>query len=339
MKSKGITIADVALKAEVSPASVSRYLNGVEGNLAPQTAERIARVIEELDYRPNAWARSLKTRKSGLVAAVVADLTNAYVPAVLDGMETQINQAGYSLMIGNTQNDSHLESLLIERLLNQRVEGILIQPSSMRVTPALTAVLNRQVPVVLVDRLLSGVSELDRVGLDNYGAVDTALDHLFAQGYRDLLYVTEAVEDVSSRWERKKAVEQSTLPWRDVRIFIRESAEPAGLIGTLHRVRENRDGIPAAVLCGNSVAALLAVQAITQAGYSVPGDFGLMTIDDPPWAPFVLGGISAVEQPTIELGRQAAQRLLQRIANPEAHAPVHSRLPGVLKARHSTQRS
>ncbi len=334
---KGITIADVARAAEVSPASVSRFLNGVQGNLAPRTAERIARAIADLDYRPNAWARSLKTHHSGLVAAVVADLTNAFTPALLDGVETQINGSGYSLMIGNSQNDPALENVLIERLLNQRVEGILLQTSSPQVTPALQAVLSQQIPLVLVDRILAGAPELDRVGLDNQGAIGVAMTHLFAQGYRTLAYVTEPVDGISSRQERQQEVVRQSSVWERVNVISIADDEVSGLALRIRNlVAAGRPG-SVAVLCANSVAALTAISAVMAEGLRVPQDVGFMMIDDPPWTRFVFGGISAVEQPTGHLGRYAAQCLIQRISQPQT-GWERTVLPGILNVRRSTQR-
>lgn len=336
MKPKGITIADVAQRAQVSPASVSRYLNGVEGNLSAETAQRIAQVIEDLGYRPNAWARSLKTQRSGLIAAVVADLSNSYVPAVLHGIENITNSAGFSLLIANAQNNPDHESYLVERLLNQRVEGILLQPSSNKLTPSLRSLITNNIPLVLIDRLMDDVDDWDMVGLDNAGAIHLALKHLESQGYRQIVYVTDPPDEVSSRREREQTVLSSYAQWEALQIFVRRDNDPSGLIAIIDQMLAHSNDECTAVVCSNAVTALYAVKAIELCGYRIPQDMGLIMIDDPDWAPFVLGGITSVAQPTFDLGNQAAQRLVDKIQQTSISSPSHTRLSGSLVIRHST---
>ncbi len=333
------TIADVARAAQVSPASVSRFLNGVEGNLAPATADRIARVIQDLGYRPNAWARSLKTQRSGLVAAVVADLSNAYVPAVLEGVETTINKAGLSLLVGNARNDPRQEDRLIERLIDQRVEGLLLQPCSIHVSPVLASVLEQQIPVVLLDRILEGAeSPLNLVALDNAAALQQANDHLLGQGYRQLLYVTEPTREASSRREREAAVIENRKRWYAAEIFTYRDKRSTSLVRKIMQMRSTAIEEPLAILCSNSKTALFVVRSLSEAGVQVPQDIGLMTIDDPEWAAYVFGGITAIGQPTVELGRQGAQSLLAQMSRGTEVRPRQVRLGGILKARQSTSR-
>ncbi len=336
MKPKGITIADVAQRARVSPASVSRYLNGVEGNLSAETAQRIAQVIDDLGYRPNAWARSLKTQRSGLIAVVVADLSNSYVPAVLHGIENITNSAGFSLLIGNAQNSPHHESYLLERLLNQRVEGILLQPSSNKITSPLRSLIAHNIPLVLIDRLMDDAEEWDMVGLDNAGAIHLALQHLKSQGYRKIIYVTDPPDEVSSRREREQTVLDSNAQWAALRIFVRHDNDPRELITIINQMLQPPADQTTAVLCSNAVTALFAVKAIELCGCRIPQDMGLIMIDDPDWAPFVLGGITSVAQPTLDLGSHAAQRLVEKIQQASSISPLHTRLAGNLIIRRST---
>ncbi len=337
MKNKGITITDVARQARVSPASVSRYLNGVEGNLSVETAERIREAIDMMGYRPNAWARSLKTRHSGLLAVVVPDLRNSFVPAVLDGIETATNSAGFSLLIGNAQNDWARESALLDRLLHQRVEGIILQPASHNASEPLRVLIAEGVPIVLIDRLTQDELPLDMVGLDNSGAIRMALDHLQSMGYRQLVYVTDPPDVVSSRREREQAILACQSGWDVVHVAVRTHNAPDSLIALLSQTLDTAPRAQTAVLCGNAVTALYALKAIDAAGYRVPDDLGLMTIDDPDWAPYVLGGITSLAQPTFDLGSRAAQRLLDRIRN-KVMPRLEVRLPGQLLIRNTTMR-
>ncbi|MDA8194592.1 MAG: LacI family DNA-binding transcriptional regulator [Thermaerobacter sp.] len=335
-RSGHITIADVATRAEVSPASVSRYLNGSTGNLSERTAERIAQAIRDLGYRPNAWARSIRTRRSGLIAAVVADLNNPYAPGVLEGIEAVINRHGYSLLIASAQNDASHESVIVERLLNQRIEGILLQPSADRLTAPLSEVLDEHIPLVLIDRQIRDAATIDMVGLDNAGAIRTALTHLQQAGYRKILYVTDPPESVSSRLEREQAVLAGQSQWTAVQIYTRQGPDPKPLLETIQAMLSHPPHAPTALLCSNGVTALFTVKAIGIGNLKVPAALGLMTIDDPEWAPFVYGGITSLAQPTFELGSRAARRLMDKLHDQEGLAPTIIRLSGSLIPRSST---
>lgn len=328
------TIADVAREANVSTASVSRYLNGVTSNLSPATAERIEQTIRALDYRPNAWARSLKTQRSGLIAAVMTDLKNDYVTSLLDGMEAVIYNAGFSLLIGNTGNDPEQEDRILAKLVDQRVEGILIQPTTTIMSEALREVIDHHIPVVLVDRVLEGMNDLPMVGLDNVGAVELALAHLWGRGYRHLLYVTEPVDRASSRREREATVIAHKSEWAYVDVFTCKDSQADALAS---RLRQFVAKFPdrSAVLCSNSVTALHTIQAISSLGVKMP-ELGLITIDDPEWAAYVFGGITSIRQPTQDLGRQAAEMLLERTSVVEQPGR-QLRLPAQIAVRASTR--
>ncbi|NMP21401.1 substrate-binding domain-containing protein [Sulfobacillus harzensis] len=334
MENRKVTIADVAKRAKVSPASVSRYLNGVEGNLSPDTADRIRQAIDEMGYQPNAWARSLKTRRSGLLAVVAADLSNSYVPSVLDGIDSAANDAGYSLIIGNAKNDQSREAMLLERLHQQRIEGLVLQSTAEHSSGPLRSLMESGIPIMLIDRSVDGQSDLDLVALDNRGAISMALGHLRAQGFSQIIYVTDPPDMASSRRERELAVMASRSSWAAVRVVVRRDATPAALVEAIGDLLT--DSERTAVLCSNAVATLYALDAIQAGGWAVPGELGLMMVDNPDWAPYVLGGITSVAQPTHDLGRQAAMRLLHRIRHP-AIPPMEMRLPGQLIVRKSTQ--
>lgn len=321
------TIADVARRAEVSKASVSRYLNGIAGNLSHATAERIELAIRELDFRPNAWARSLKTQRSGLVAAVVTDLKNPYVTALLGGLENTLGQSGLSVLIASTGHDPRQEERILSKLIDQRVEGIVLQPATTTMQQVLKTVIDRGISVVLVDRVLDDYA-LPMVGLDNVNAIELALNHLWERGYRQLLYVTEPSEQASSRRERETAVLQHGSAWRFVKELTLRDDDRVIEDGLHDYIR----AYPccSAVLCSNSITALHVIQSFSALRLSVP-EVGLATIDDPAWASYILGGVTAIRQPTEEIGRAAAEMLMH------PHTPVGQvRFTAQILARAST---
>lgn len=331
-----VTIADVARRAGVSRTSVSRYLNGNLNNLSPETANRIADVVRDLDYRPNAWARSLKTRRSGLIAAVVADLRNEHILAVLDGIEMVVNSRGYSLLISNAQNRPDCETETIERLIQQRVEGVILQPCDSRPSSAVQSLKLEDIQVVLMDRSLDTEPLWDTVLLDNQDAIDQAIRHVIQQGYQRVLYVTDPPEHVTSRQERETALKKQNRI--SASVFVRESPDPTKLAHAIEQwMAQGPKGL-GVIICANVSTTLFTVAVLVQQNVRVPSDVGLLAVDDPPWARYVLGGITSIAQPTLDLGRIAAERLMDRIQGPISGQRQILRLSGRLVERQSTLR-
>ncbi len=333
------TIADVARHAGVSKATVSRFLNHRETLLSPEIADRVALSIAEMGYTPSPMAQALKRGRSRLIGLVVADITNPYSVAVLRGVEQACREAGYLLMLFNLGNEIERESAGIRALSSYRVEGFILNTMGYD-AGALLETARQGRPIVLVDRLHQGL-DVDFVSLDNRQAIYLSARHLVDAGYEELLLVSEPLANISSRIERVTAF----------RAFIAEhSAVASGtcvesheektdtLINALQeaRARAQARSTTPAVIANNAVVTLRIVAAIARLGWRLGKDIGLVGIDDTEWAPYVGPGISTVSQPTAELGRLAAQCLMQRVGG--SNVPVRKvLLPGTLLERGSSQ--
>ena len=197
------TIADVARVAGVSKATVSRFLNHRDTLLTRDIAARVEAAVKQLGYVPSPMAQALKRGKSRLIGLVVADITNPFSVAVLRGAEKACQEAGYLVMLFNLGNDGSREREAIEALASYQVEGFILNTLGADPTAA-GEVARHGKPAVLVDRRHAEM-RADFVSLDNADAVRQAVSHLLAQGWRELLYVTEPVAGVSSRVERDAA--------------------------------------------------------------------------------------------------------------------------------------
>jgi LacI family kdg operon repressor len=197
------TIADVALAAGVSKATVSRFLNHRETLLTPEIAARVEKAVTALGYMPSPMAQALKRGRSRLLGLVVADIANPFSVAVLRGAEKAAQEAGYLVMLFNLGNASEREREAIEALASYQVEGFIL--NTLGADPnAAREVARHGKPAVLVDRRQSSM-RADFVSLDNADAVRQAVAHLQEGGWREVLYVTEPVAGVSSRQERVAA--------------------------------------------------------------------------------------------------------------------------------------
>ncbi|HEU0231091.1 MAG TPA: LacI family DNA-binding transcriptional regulator [Burkholderiaceae bacterium] len=329
------TIADVARHAEVSKATVSRFLNHRETLLSPEMATRVEAAIRELGYSPSPMAQALKRGRSRLIGLVVADITNPYSVAVLRGAEEACREAGYLVMLFNLGNESARESAGIRALSSYQVEGFILNTMG-HDAGAVVETARQGKPVVLVDRLHHGL-DVDFVSLDNDQAVHLCARHLCEGGYRELLLVSEPLGTVSSRMQRLAAFQS----------FVQDPANAVSgrgvecgeddnrLVEALRALRGRAGtGIPA-VISSNAVVTLRVVAAVASLGWTLGRDIGLVGIDETEWAPYVGPGISTVSQPTGELGRLATHCLLERLEGLETPARTIL-LPGSLVVRGSS---
>uniref|UniRef100_UPI0032B1CC13 LacI family DNA-binding transcriptional regulator n=1 Tax=uncultured Aquincola sp. TaxID=886556 RepID=UPI0032B1CC13 len=271
------TIADVARVAGVSKATVSRFLNHRDKLLSAEIAARVEAAIASLGYSPSPMAQALKRGRSRLIGLVVADITNPFSVAVLRGAEKACQQAGYLVMLFNLGNQSEREREGIEALASYQVEGFILNTLGADPTAA-GEVARHGKPAVLVDRRPPGM-KADFVSLDNADAVRQAAGHLLANGWREMLYVTEPIKGVSSRVEREAAF----------RAFIAEQGraanghtleaaegEEAALVQALKDWRKRAGRKPVAVIASNAVVTLRVASAVAQLGWQFGADLGFV---------------------------------------------------------------
>ncbi|BDB20061.1 transcriptional regulator [Pseudomonas sp. CYM-20-01] len=301
-----VTMLDVAERAGVSKASVSRFIGDDRALLSDAIALRIEQAIDELGYRPNQMARGLKRGRTRLIGMLVADIRNPYSIAVMHGVETACRQHGYSLVVCNTDRDDAQERQHLAALRSYNIEGLIVNTLGHHLDQLLE--LQREMPLVLVDRKVEPLHS-DLVGLDNPAAVRMAVEHLERQGYRDVLMVSEATDGTSSRLERLDS-------------FKAEIASRPALTGAVLELDETlqkhlhtflaKPG-PKALFCANGVAALACTRVLKNLGCNLFDDIGLIALDDLDWYPLVGTGITALAQPTEAIGATAFNCLLKRL--------------------------
>ena len=325
-----VTMLDVAQRAGVSKASVSRFIGDDRALLSDAIALRIEQAIKQLGYRPNQMARGLKRGRTRLIGMLVADIRNPYSIAVMHGVETACRQHGYSLVVCNTDRDDEQERQHLAALRSYNIEGLIVNTLGHHLDQLLE--LQREMPLVLVDRKVEPLHS-DLVGLDNPAAVRMAVEHLEQQGYRDVLLVSEASDGTSSREERLHS-------------FKREIARHPALTGSvlaLDDALEQRLQAflahpgPNAVFCANGVAALACTRALRALNCKLFDDVGLIALDDLDWYPLVGNGITALAQPTEAIGASAFDCLLKRLRGDTEPNRTMDFLPQLI-IRGSTQR-
>ncbi len=305
-------IKEVARRAGVSLGTVSNVLNRPQA-VAPQTRQRVLDAIKELGYVRNDSARHLRAGRSRTVAIVVLDVSNPFFTDVVRGAEEAVEQAGGMLVVCNSGEDPARESHHLDLLEEQRVRGLLITPVSGGQHPQLERLIERGIPVVLVDRG-SGQPNRCSVAVDDVLGGRLAALHLAELGHRRITFVGGpfAITQVAERHAGAAAALAESGSGFELQVVeTRSLSATAG--------REAAEGIcalpaaqrPTAIFCANDLLALGVLQGLTTGGLRVPQDIALVGYDDIDFAATAAVPLTSVRQPRELLGRTAANLLLE----------------------------
>ncbi len=331
------TINDVAARAGVSVATVSRALNG-KSTVDPALAARVHDAATELGYHPNGLARSLRRQRTALLALIIADVENPFFTAIARGVEDVALTAGYSVVLCNADESPAKERRYLDVAVEERVAGVVLSPTG--AATDLEALRRRGTPVVAVDRPLPGV---DQVLVDTRRAAAEATTHLLDAGYRRLGCVTgpagirTADDRLDGFHDALRAAGSAPGPARRA-AYRAEGGRTA--TEQLLAADPGLDGL----LVANSAQAIGTVAALQAAGLRPGSDIGLVAFDDAPWTRLVDPPLTVVAQPAYELGALAARLLLERIDGPNvdgegADPPTIRTLAARLIERGSSRRS
>ena len=308
------TIYDVAQRAEVSAATVSRVLNG-HASVDPQLAERVRAAVEELGYRPNALARNLRRSRTSLWAVIISDVGNPFFTSLVRGVEDVAQSSRYSVVLCNSDEDPVKEADYVTVALAEQMAGVIMSPSG--AAEGVRKLLEANTPVVVIDREVPGV-KVDSVLVDNEHGAAEATAHLLAGGYQTLGCITgPAGISTADRRLRgyQEALEEAGKPYDEAVVRHSDFRERGGYEAMASLL--DAGSPPDAVFVANNLMAVGALECLVARGVPAPDRMGIVGFDDLPWADLVRPALTTVGQPTYELGRTAAQLLAERIADPD----------------------
>ncbi|MEQ4719843.1 LacI family DNA-binding transcriptional regulator [Nonomuraea sp. B19D2] len=323
-------IKDVAAQAGVSVATVSRVLNN-NPSVTEETRNRVHDAMAALNYRPNAVARSLRTEATRTLGLIIGDILNPFFAELARAVEDEAREAGYTVIIGNADERADQQDHYVRTLLEQRVDGLLICPTA-EVTPLVEEVSLGERPLVFLDRTLSGV-EVPSVRADGSTAIAELVAHLRALGHRRIAFVS-GPSTLSTGRERTEAFLRAAaehgleVPETYVRVGDFRAVSGQRITSELLDLPEP----PQAIFLGDNLMALGALDEVRERGLEIPGDVALASFDDVPWFNHVQPRITAISQPTAELGRRAVRVILDVLSGRAAESVV---LPATLVVRES----
>ena len=333
LPNRAVTIKDVSAHASVSVATVSAVMNGNK-YVSPELEQRVHASIEALGYMRNSMARGLKTQVSHTIGLIIPDIANPFFTSISRGVEDVANAHHYSLILGNTDEESQKELNYIHLLNSKRADGLIIATTAEGHKLAPSWPLHR-FPIVSVDRSLFHLG-IDTVLVDNHKGARMAIEHLIGLGHRRIGIVT-CVPGIAPTDERmagcKEAFEVCGLTLDPELIAVSYARVGGGELGALQLLTQTPER-PTALFFMDGTMVIGALQAIAKLGLRCPEDVALVGFDDFVWASVLHPRLTVVSQPTYEIGRRAAQLLFERLEN-QRREPQEIRLHTELIIRDS----
>lgn len=304
-----ITVLDVAQRANVSAATVSRVFNGVS-SVDPDLAKRVKKAAADLDYVPNPYGRALRRQKSDIWAVIVSDLQNPFYTRLVADIESIANEHGYAVMLCASDEDLQKERQHIQVALSQQMAGVVISPASESRTD-ISVLTNAGIPVVVVDRRVAGYSGAS-VMVDNAQVGHLAAQHLIERGYRMPACITSS-KDVSSAHGRRRgfveALRRAGIDIPDERIYPTDLRYDSGRETVLRMLEDHPEIDSLFTVNGPLTAAAFTV--LQSEGVQIPERVALIGVDDDQWTAMVTPSVTVVRQPVSEVGRIAGELLSQ----------------------------
>jgi len=325
---------DVAELAGVSASTVSHVLNGTR-KVSEDTRERVRLAIEELGYEPNLLAKSLKVSRTFTIGLLISDIQNPFFTSVIRGAEDVALSRGYHLFLCNTDEDPNREDEYVRELSKKRVDGLIVASSASRRDHALQLRLE-DVPFVFMDREVEGI-EADTVSVDNRLGMRLIAEHLTQLGHERVGMVSGPLEK-SSGHERyhglRDALADLGLPLHDSLVRFGDFRVSGGREAAEELLRLPEP--PTALVVSNNQMTLGALLAVRELGLRVPDDVSVVSFDDMEWAPLANPPLTALAQPTYEMGATAARMLLNKIEKKATGSPSKLFMEPELVVREST---
>ena len=326
------TIKDVARVAGVSVATVSRALNG-HTNVTAQTHAHVMDVIAQMRFVPSSTARSMITRRTHTVGALLPDLHGEYFSELIRGIDLAARARGLHLLVSSSHGDA-AEAATALRAMNGRVDGLLVMSPHVS-ADFLWGNVADDLPAVLVNTRVDGGNH-SSFAVDNHGGAYAVVRHLVERGHRDVAFIAgpESNFEAQQRLRGYRAAMADLLPGRSAQVmqgdFTQDSGFLAGaqLVALTHR--------PSAVFASNDMMAIGCLSALNEAGLRVPNDIALAGFDDVPVSRYVNPPLTTVRARIAALGALALERLVLEIEQPERPAMLHQTLHAELIVRQST---
>ncbi|MBM7706882.1 catabolite control protein A [Chryseomicrobium aureum] len=330
-----VTIYDVAREANVSMATVSRVVNGNQ-NVKPATRQKVLAVIERLDYRPNAVARGLASKKTKTVGVIIPDISNVFYAELVRGIEDIATMYRYNIILTNSDQQPQKEAQLLSTLLSKQVDGVVLM--SDQLSNELRDEMKRSsIPMVLAGTL-DQATDTPSVNIEYHEAAVQAVERLIQNGHQRIAYVTGSLKSSINRLHKltgyEKALDAADLEVDSDLIVEVENTYEEGI-----RAFEQLQSLkqpPTAYFAGNDEIAIGILQGAKDANLNVPGDIEIISFEDSKLTRMVRPQLTSIAMPLYDIGA-VSMRLLTKYMNNEKVEEGTVILPYRLEERQSVK--
>jgi LacI family transcriptional regulator len=313
------TVADVAKKAGVSVSTAARVLSG-RGYAAEETRRVVLEAAKDLGYVPNQIARSLRTRQTRMLGLLIGDVENLFYSVIAKSVESVAKDAGYHVVLCNSNDDPEIERAYLKLLEGIRVDALIVTPTSKN-RRDLTRLLEEGIVIVQMDRRVDGLAA-DAILVDNEAAAASAVSHLIEAGHSRIGIVAGELAVPTARQRLagyERALKERAIP-------VRKELIKTGSFHREHAIEDVADLIrarpaPTAVFAANNILAEASLIALEQEGFHVPRDVSLVAFDDVLWMSMVEPTVTTVRQPIADMARSATELVLRRLREGRQGAP------------------
>lgn len=325
------TVKDVAKLAGVSTATVSNVFTG-KRRVNPALKAAVLKAAQELDYRPNAVAKSLRSRRTSTIGVAVPDITNPFFNEIIAGIEAHASQQGYQVILVSSNEDTACEVERVRALVDRRVDGLIIVPTRDGL-PCAELLARKRLSVVMVDRGQPD-APADLITVDNEAAAYEGTCHLIALGHRRIGFLASTL-DLGNIRERVAGFHRALHEYGLTDLYgIRSGKTIPGSEATARALLQETPR-PTALFCATNTMTLGAIRALRSLNLAIPDEVSLLSFDEFAWMTLVQPPLTTIKQPTADLAAQAWRLLMRRLAG-DTSAPQHLRLSCTLEVRHST---
>ncbi|KRL84944.1 catabolite control protein A [Lacticaseibacillus pantheris] len=333
MEKQTITIYDVAREANVSMATVSRVVNG-NPNVKAATRRRVLDVIDRLDYRPNAVARGLASKKTTTVGVIIPDVTNMFFSSLARGIDDVASMYKYNIILANSDENNQKEVQVVNTLLAKQVDGLIYMGRS--ISDDLRSEFARSKTPVVLAGSVDPDEQLASVNIDYVAAVQGATKQLLDAGNKKIALVTGPLsEPISGQYRLrgyKQALDGAGIAYDESLVFETEYSYQAGL-AVFKQIQ--KAGATAALISDDEMAVGV-LNAALDAGVRVPDDFQIITSNNTKLTQMTRPQLTSLDQPLYDIGA-VAMRLLTKLMNKEGIDEITVRLGFDITERQTTK--
>ena len=314
MKFNQVTIKDIARELGISPSTVSRALKD-HPDISTETKKAVHALADKLNYQPNIVALNLRQKKTNTIGVIIPELVHFFFSTVISGIEDVAYQAGYSVILAQSNESYEREKTDIKALFNSRVDGMLISVSrETKNFDHIESIISKGVPVVFYDRMYNNPNT-SKVIVDDFIGAKEAVEHLIEQGYKKIAHLEGAPGLIISEDRKRGYLEALKEHHMEIKDNMIQEC-PSGSQEDGFRATKKLLAMPQppdAIFTNNDPMAIGAMMEIKKKGLKIPQDIGLVGFSNWSYGPLIEPPLTTVDQPGFEMGQEAARLLIRQI--------------------------